>query len=183
MSFVEKAVIMNQAEVSRALKRMAHEIIEAHSGAQDLVLLGIQRRGVPLARMLKELIQQFEKVEVPTGAIDITFYRDDLSKLGPAPQVAQTEMPFDPTEKTVILVDDVLFTGRTVRAALDVIMDWGRPQAIRLAVLVDRGHRELPIRPDFVGKNVPTSHKEVIHVKVPDFDDRLEAVVGEVQEG
>ncbi len=182
MSFVEKAVIMNQADMARAVKRMAHEIIEAHRGTKDLVLLGIQRRGVPLAKLLREAITQFEKTDLPIGAIDITFYRDDLSKLGPSPRVAQTDMPFDITDKIVILVDDVLFTGRTVRAALDVIMDWGRPRAIRLAVLVDRGHRELPIRPDFVGKNVPTSAREVIKVKVQEFDGKEEVVVGEVQE-
>ncbi len=182
MNFAEKAVIMNASEITRAMKRMAHEIIEANKGVDNLVLLGIQRRGVPLARMLAESIQQVEGHEVPQGALDITFYRDDLSPLGPSPQVSSTEMPFDVNEKIIILVDDVLYTGRTVRAALDVIMDWGRPQAIRLAVLVDRGHRELPVRPDFVGKNVPTSQKEIIKVKVMDFDDKLEVVVGEVTE-
>jgi len=182
MKFTEKAVIMNADEMSRAIKRMAHEIVEAHNGIQDLVLLGIQRRGVPLASQLGEAIKQVEGSTVPEGALDITFYRDDLSKLGPVPQVASTEMPFDVTGKTVILVDDVLYTGRTVRAALDVIMDWGRPEAIRLAVLVDRGHRELPIRPDFVGKNVPTSSREIIKVKVEGFDDKQEVVVGEVSE-
>lgn len=180
MNFAEKAVIMNASEMTRAVKRMAHEIVEANKGVENLVLLGVQRRGVPLARMLAEGIKQVEGHEVPQGALDITFYRDDLSTLGPAPQVASTEMPFDVNEKIIILVDDVLYTGRTVRAALDVIMDWGRPQAIRLAVLVDRGHRELPIRPDFVGKNVPTSQREIIKVRVKEFDDKLEVVVGEV---
>lgn len=182
MSFTEKAVIMNQDEMGRAIKRMAHEVLEANGGTTDLVILGIQRRGVPLAGMLCEAIRGVEDVEVPMGAIDITFYRDDLSKLGPSPKVATTEMPIDVTDKLVILVDDVLYTGRTVRAALDVIMDWGRARAIQLAVLVDRGHRELPIRPDFVGKNVPTSHKEVIKVKVRGFDDKEEVVVGEVDD-
>ncbi len=181
MNFTEKAVIMNRDDVSRAIKRMAHEILEANSGTRDLVILGVQRRGVPLASLLQEAIKAVEGEDLPMGAIDITFYRDDLSKLGPSPKVATTEMPLDVTDKVVILVDDVLFTGRTVRAALDVIMDWGRPRAIQLAVLVDRGHRELPIRPDFVGKNVPTSHKEVIKVKVEDFDGKQEVVVGEVQ--
>ncbi len=180
MNFVQKAAIMNSHEMNRAIKRMAHEIMEANKGIEDLVLLGVQRRGVPLAKMLGEAITQVEGSEVPQGAIDITFYRDDLSTLGPTPQVASTEMPFDITDKIVILVDDVLYTGRTVRAALDVIMDWGRPKAIRLAVLVDRGHRELPIRPDFVGKNVPTSGREIIKVRVADFDDSEEVVVGEV---
>jgi len=180
MEFKEKAVIMNSGEMSRAVKRMAHEVVEANKGIENIVLLGIQRRGVPLAKRLGEAIKQVEGQDVPSGALDITFYRDDLSKLGPSPQVSSTEMPFDVNEKIVILVDDVLYTGRTVRAALDVIMDWGRPQAIRLAVLVDRGHRELPIRPDFVGKNVPTSQKEVIKVKLTEYDDAEEVVVGEV---
>lgn len=182
MNFTEKAVIMNAKEMNRALKRMAHEIIEANKGIDNLVLLGVQRRGVSLARMLADAIRQVEGIEVPQGALDITFYRDDLSRLGPSPKVSSTEMPFDVNDKIIILVDDVLYTGRTVRAALDVIMDWGRPQAIRLAVLVDRGHRELPIRPDFVGKNVPTSQKEIIKVKVKEFDDKLEVIVGEVIE-
>lgn len=180
MSFTEKAVIMNEQEMMRAIKRMAHEVLEANGGVQDLVILGVQRRGVPLAAMLQEAIKNVEGAEVPMGAIDITFYRDDLSKLGPSPKVATTEMPFDVTDKSVILVDDVLYTGRTVRAALDVIIDWGRPRAIQLAVLIDRGHRELPIRPDYVGKNVPTSQKEVIKVKVAEFDEKAEVVVGEV---
>ncbi len=182
MTFLEKTVIMDGSEMRRALRRVAHEIVEANKGTDDLVLLGVQRRGVPLARMIAESIQRFEEVEVPMGAIDITFYRDDLSTIGPAPRVSSTEMPMDVTGKEVILVDDVLYTGRTVRAALDAIMEWGRPKAIRLAVLVDRGHRELPIRPDFVGKNVPTSHREIIKVKVQDFDDTEEVVVGEVQD-
>ncbi len=180
MDYKEKAVIMNSGEMTRAVKRMAHEIIEANKGVENLVLLGIQRRGVPLAERLGEALKQVEGAEVPHGSLDITFYRDDLSKLGPTPQVATTEMPFDVNEKIIILVDDVLYTGRTVRAALDVIMDWGRPQAIRLAVLVDRGHRELPIRPDFVGKNVPTSQREVIKVKLQEVDGVEEVVVGEV---
>ena len=181
MSFTEKAVIMNEDEMMRAIKRMAHEVLEANGGIGDLVLLGVQRRGVPLAGLLQEAIKGVEGDDVPMGAIDITFYRDDLSKLGPSPRVATTEMPVDVTDKVVILVDDVLYTGRTVRAALDVIIDWGRPRAIQLAVLVDRGHRELPIRPDYVGKNVPTSQREVIKVKVKEYDDKAEVVVGEVE--
>jgi pyrimidine operon attenuation protein/uracil phosphoribosyltransferase len=172
---------MNASEMNRAIKRMAHEVIEANKGIDNLVLLGVQRRGVPLARMLGQAIKAVEGKDVPQGALDITFYRDDLSTLGPSPQVSSTDMPFDVNKKIIILVDDVLYTGRTVRAALDVIMDWGRPEAIRLAVLVDRGHRELPIRPDFVGKNVPTSQREIIKVKVKEFDDKEEVVVGEVE--
>jgi pyrimidine operon attenuation protein/uracil phosphoribosyltransferase len=182
MKIVEKAVIMNGGEMERAITRMAHEIIEANKGTDRLVILGIQRRGVPLARMMADAIKQVENVEVPLGAVDITFYRDDLSTVGPTPQVSPTEVSFDVTEKIVILVDDVLYTGRTVHAAIDEIMDWGRPEAIRLAVLVDRGHRELPIRPDFVGKNVPTSHKEIIRVKVEELDGKMEVIVGEVSD-
>jgi pyrimidine operon attenuation protein/uracil phosphoribosyltransferase len=182
MNFAEKAVIMNASEMNRAIRRMAHEVTEANKGVENLVILGVQRRGVPLARKLAEAIKQVEGTELPQGALDITFYRDDLSTLGPAPQVSSTEMPFNVTGKIIILVDDVLYTGRTVRAALDVIMDWGRPEAIRLAVLVDRGHRELPIRPDFVGKNVPTSQREIIKVKVMEFDQKEEVVVGEVSD-
>jgi len=181
MTFVEKTTIMNGTEVRRAMTRVAHEILEANKGTEDLVLLGVQRRGVPLADMIAGAIERVEGVSVPRGAIDITFYRDDLSTIGPAPRINETNVPMDVTDKIVILVDDVLYTGRTVRAAIGVIMDWGRPRAIRLAVLVDRGHRELPIRPDFVGKNVPTSHREIIKVRVAEFDGTEEVVVGEVQ--
>ncbi len=180
MGFVQKTVIMNSSEVTRALTRIAHEIIEANKGTDGLVLLGIQRRGVPLAKLIAEAIRKVEGVDVPLGALDITFYRDDLSTIGPAPQVSSSEIGTDVTAKNVVLVDDVLYTGRTVRAALNEIMDWGRPSAVRLAVLIDRGHRELPIRPDFVGKNVPTSHREIIKVRVEEFDDVQEVVVGEV---
>ncbi len=182
MTFVEKTNIMNGKEVRRAMTRIAHEILEANKGTDDLVLLGIQRRGVPLAGMIVEAIERVEGEKVPQGAIDITFYRDDLSTIGPAPRINETNVPIDVADKIVILVDDVLYTGRTVRAAIDVIMDWGRPRAIRLAVLVDRGHRELPIRPDFVGKNVPTSQREIIKVRVTEFDGAEEVVVGEVHE-
>jgi pyrimidine operon attenuation protein/uracil phosphoribosyltransferase len=182
MNFVEKAVIMNSNEMKRAIRRMAHEIIEANKGTDNLIILGIQRRGVQLARMVADAIYQVENVEIPQGAVDITFYRDDLSTIGPTPQVSHSDVPIDVTERIVILVDDVLYTGRTVRAAIDEIMDWGRPQAIRLAVLIDRGHRELPIRPDFVGKNVPTSHREIIKVRVKELDSKLEVILGEVQD-
>jgi pyrimidine operon attenuation protein/uracil phosphoribosyltransferase len=182
MNYLQKAVIMNASEMRRAVRRMSHEIIETNKGTEHLVLLGIQRRGVPLARMIQKTVLEVEGIELPLGALDITFYRDDLSTLGPTPRVTHTEMPFDLNDKIVILIDDVLFTGRTVRAALDEIMDWGRPRAIRLAVLIDRGHRELPIRPDFVGKNVPTSTKEIIKVRVMEIDGILEVSVEEVQD-
>ena len=183
MEFVQKTTIMNSNEVKRALTRIAHEIIEANKGTEDLVLLGIQRRGVPLARMIAEAINRVEGVDVPLGSLDITFYRDDLSTIGPAPQVSSSDVGTDVTGKNVVLVDDVLYTGRTVRSALNEIMDWGRPSLVRLAVLIDRGHRELPIRPDFVGKNVPTSHKEIIKVRVEEIDGMQEVVVGEGRKG
>ena len=182
MEYVAKAVIMNDGEVSRAVKRMAHEIVEGNKGTEDLVLLGIQRRGVPLARTAP-------RSSGPGDTVPHRLARHHLLPRRPvqarAPRRAWRRPRCRSTsrDKIVILVDDVLFTGRTVRAALDVIMDWGGPRAIRLAVLVDRGHRELPIRADFVGKNVPTSAREVIKVKVEDFDGkRGGACVGEVQE-
>ena len=184
MSFVEKAVIMNDGEVSRAVKRMAHEIVEANKGTEDLVLLGIQRPrrapGAHAARLDRPVRdQRAARSARSTSPSTATTSPSSAPRRG----WRRPRCPFDITDKIVILVDDVLFTGRTVRAALDVIMDWGRPRAIRLAVLVDRGHRELPIRPDFVGKNVPTSAREVIKVKVEEFDGKQEVVVGEVQEG
>ncbi len=179
MEFIQKNVIMTEKEVNRALTRIAHEIIEANKGTDNLILLGIQRRGVPLVAIIGDIIEKVENVKVPLGAIDITFYRDDLSTVGPAPRVAATEVPMDVTGKKVVLIDDVLYTGRTVRAAMDEIMDWGRPKIIQLAVVIDRGHRELPIRPDFVGKNVPTSQKEIIKVRVKEHDGCTEVVVGE----
>ncbi len=166
-----KATIMDSAAVGRALKRISHEILENNGGCENLCLIGIKRRGVPIADIIAENIKQIENAEVPTGVIDITFYRDDLEKISADPVVNQTDIPFDVTGKTVVLVDDVLYTGRTARAALEGITEKGRAAAIKLAVLVDRGHRELPIRGDFVGKNVPTSKNERISVKIPPFDD------------
>ena len=147
-----KSIIMDEAAVHRSMTRITHEIIEKNSGAADLVLLGIHRRGMPLAAMLRDNIIQFEGREIPLGRIDISLYRDDL------------------TGKTVILVDDVIYTGRTVRAAIEAVFHSGRPKAIQLAVLIDRGHRELPLRPDYVGKNIPTSHSEMVSVMVDEYD-------------
>jgi pyrimidine operon attenuation protein/uracil phosphoribosyltransferase len=171
-----KAVIMGEEEVRRALVRMAHEIVERNKGAEDLVLVGIHTRGIPLAQRLAQLIGGFEGKEVPVGILDITLYRDDLSEIGLQPKVRETRIPFDLNGKSVVLVDDVLYTGRTARAALDALMDLGRPRRIYLAVLVDRGHRELPIRADFVGKNLPTAKSEVVKVKLRETDgeDRVE---------
>ncbi|AFV11658.1 bifunctional protein PyrR [Thermacetogenium phaeum DSM 12270] len=170
MSPHEKAQIMDADAIRRALTRIAHEILEKNQGTKDLVLVGIRRRGVPLARKIAQTIKEIEGTSVPLGILDITLYRDDLSQLGYQPLVRKTEVPFDITGKKVILVDDVLYTGRTVRAALDALIDLGRPKLIQLAVLIDRGHRELPIRADFVGKNVPTSRKEEISVSVQEID-------------
>jgi pyrimidine operon attenuation protein/uracil phosphoribosyltransferase len=162
--------IMTPDEIRRATIRMSHEIVEKQAGTAGLVLIGIQRRGVPLARRIAAGIREHEGVDVPVGALDITFYRDDLSLIAQQPVVKGTELPVDLNGRTVVLVDDVLYTGRTIRAAMDALVDFGRPQAIRLAVLVDRGHRELPIRADHVGKNVPTSREELVQVQLEEID-------------
>ena len=162
--------IMTGDEIRRAIVRISHEIVEKHAGTQDLALVGIQRRGVPLAHRIADAIEEHEGVRVPVGALDITFYRDDLSLVAEQPMVKGTDLPFDLNGATVVLVDDVLYTGRTGRCAMDALIDFGRPRAIRLAVLIDRGHRELPIRADHVGKNVPTSREEIVHVRVSEFD-------------
>lgn len=174
-----KAQIMDEDRIRRSLVRIAHEIIERNRGIEDLVIVGIRRRGVPLAERLVQGIKKIEGVEVPLGVLDITLYRDDLTAIGPHPMVHQTKIPVDITDKTIVLVDDVLYTGRTVRAALDAIMDMGRPKKILLAVLVDRGHRELPIRADFVGRNVPTSKREFIHVKIKEIDSEDGVIIAE----
>jgi pyrimidine operon attenuation protein/uracil phosphoribosyltransferase len=162
--------IMTADEIRRATIRISHEIVEKQAGTTGLVLVGIQRRGVPLARRIASSIAENEGVDIPVGALDITFYRDDLSLIAQQPVVKGTDLPFDLNGTTVVLVDDVLYTGRTIRAAMDALVDFGRPQAIRLAVLVDRGHRELPIRADHVGKNVPTSREEVVRVHLDEID-------------
>jgi pyrimidine operon attenuation protein / uracil phosphoribosyltransferase len=169
--------IMDADDLRRALTRLAHEIVERNGGTDDLVLVGVRSRGVPLARRLAGMIEQHEGASVPVGALDITFYRDDLTPLAHAPIVKKTDALPEIGGKTVVLVDDVLFTGRTVRAALDALTDHGRPRAVRLAVVVDRGHRELPIRPDHVGKNVPTSDHENVQVRLLETDEIDEVVV------
>lgn len=166
----EKSELLDAEGLRRAVTRIAHEIIEKNGGAESLVLIGIQRRGAPLARRLQEKIREFEGVEVPVGSLNIALYRDDLQTIAHQPIVGASEIPTGLEGKTVVLVDDVLSTGRTVRAALDELIDFGRPLAIQLAVLVDRGHRELPIRADYVGKNVPTSRREVVLAKVEEID-------------
>ena len=165
-----KAQLLNEEAMHRALKRMSHQILEQNEGAEGLVFLGIRRRGVPLARELARNIKEIEGSDVPVGELDITLYRDDLSETDPVPTVNYTKIDFPVKDKKVILVDDVIYTGRTVRAALDAVSALGRPASIQLAVLVDRGHRELPIRADYVGKNVPTSRNEIVSVQVTEFD-------------
>ncbi len=163
-------VILSEADIRRALTRIAHEIVENTRGTHDLVLVGLYTRGVPLAERLARAIEGFEGERVPVGALDISLYRDDLPTLGPRARLQRSSLPTDITDKRVVLVDDVLYTGRTARAALDALTDFGRPQRILLAVLVDRGHRELPIRPDFVGKNLPTSRHEQVQVQLVETD-------------
>jgi len=161
---------MDEVEIRRALTRIAHEILERNKGASSLALVGIAARGDDLARRLAAEIRRIEGAEVPVGALDITFYRDDIGLRAEAPEVHETDIGFDITGRTVVLVDDVLFTGRTIRAAMDALVDFGRPRAVQLAVLVDRGHRELPIRADYVGKNVPTRADEQVRVALTEVD-------------
>jgi pyrimidine operon attenuation protein/uracil phosphoribosyltransferase len=173
----EKAKVMQDREIEKALSRLAHEILEKITDVRRLVIIGIRSRGAYLAERIAGKVKEIAKVEVPLGIMDITLYRDDLSTIGPHPIVRSTEIPFDITGKEVVLVDDVLYTGRTVRAALDELTDFGRSQVIRLAVLVDRGHRELPIRADYVGKNIPTSREEMVEVRLKEVDGREEVVI------
>ncbi len=165
-----KASIMDEAAIERALMWIAHQILERNRGADQLCLIGISRRGVPLAERIGRNIEKIEGVELPIGTMDITLYRDDLSHEGENPEVTGTMIPFDVKDQKVILVDDVLFTGRTIRAAIEGIFTLGRPAEIQLAVLIDRGHRELPIRADYVGKNIPTSRLELVAVNLPEYD-------------
>lgn len=165
-----KSKIMDEAAVGRSLARITHEILEKNGGPENIILLGIKRRGVPLAKSLASNIERFGGMAVPVGTIDISLYRDDLSEKVGLPEASGTEIPCDITDRHVILVDDVIYTGRTVRAAIEAVFSFGRPRSIQLAVLIDRGHRELPIRPDFVGKNIPTSKSEIIKVSVDEFD-------------
>ena len=168
--FTTQSVLMDEAPIDRAIIRISHEIVEKNAGLDKIALIGIQRRGVPMAKRIREYLEQIEGVKVPLGILDITFYRDDLSMLSAHPVVNGTHIPFDVNDTKIILVDDVLFTGRTIRSAIDNIFDMGRPACIQLAILIDRGHRELPIRADYVGKNVPTSTTEMISVNLEEVD-------------
>lgn len=176
----EKAQIMDEKGISRALIRIAHEIIEKNKGVQNIALVGIKRRGVPLAKKIAEEIYSIENIRPDVGILDITLYRDDLSSMDDQPVVNSTSIEFSIKDKTLILVDDVLYTGRTVRAALDALVDLGRPKSIQLAILIDRGHRELPIRADYVGKNVPTSKDEVISVCLEEIDGNNRVIISEL---
>ena len=175
----EKAQLMDEKAIGRAITRISHEIIERNKGIEDVVLVGIKTRGVPIADRIGKKIQQIEGASVNTGEVDITLYRDDLKKIDVDPVINGSNVQFNIDDKIVILVDDVLYTGRTVRSALDAIIDIGRPKAIQLAVLVDRGHRELPIRADYVGKNVPTSKGEIISVKLSEIDGEDSVTINE----
>ena len=177
-----KAQIMDEVAMNRALTRIAHEIIEKNKGIEDLALMGIQRRGVPLARKLADIIYEIEQIRLPIGILDITMYRDDLSLLSVHPILNSTDIPFLVAGKRIVIVDDVIYTGRTVRAAIEAIMDAGRAEQIQLAVMVDRGHRELPIRADYIGKNVPTSKNEVIAVSVGEIDGKQEVSIYDMEE-
>ena len=166
----EKTILMDEMGENRALFRISHEILEKNKGTEDLVLLGILTRGLPMAKRIRDNIKKIEGVEIPLGSLDITLYRDDLTEIADMPEAKLTEIGFSVKDKNVILCDDVLFTGRTVRAAIESVLKLGRPKTIQLAVLVDRGHRELPIRADYVGKNIPTSLNEIVSVKFNETD-------------
>lgn len=183
MKKVGKKVILDAKGMDRVLSRVTHEILEKNRGAEDIALVGICSGGVPLSRTIQEKIRAIEGVDVPAGYVDITLYRDDLSRAGYQPRLKRTEIPFSIDEKKVILVDDVLFTGRTIRAAMDALIDFGRPRNIQLAVLIDRGHRELPIRADYVGRNVPTSRTETVEVMIQGEPETWKVVLNEGPSG
>jgi pyrimidine operon attenuation protein/uracil phosphoribosyltransferase len=179
MDFKFKSQVMDAAGINRTLSRLALQIVERNSGTSDLLLVGIRRRGVPLAERLADKISQLEGQRPPTGQLDITLYRDDLSTVGPRPVVNKTEIPGDITNRAIVLVDDVLYTGRTIRAALDELVDFGRPRRVELAVLIDRGHRDLPIQADYVGKYLQTADTEIVKVMLTDYDEDEQVVVVE----
>ena len=183
MNLERKSQILDAEGIKRSLQRIAHEIIEKNEGAENLGIIGIKTRGEFLAKRIAKKVSEIENVKIPVGALDITLYRDDLTEVGEQPVLHSTEIPFDITAKKIILVDDVLYTGRTVRCALDELIDFGRPANIQLAVLIDRGHRELPIRPDYVGKNVPTSLNESVEVLIKETDGTEEVIMLKEKQG
>jgi pyrimidine operon attenuation protein/uracil phosphoribosyltransferase len=174
-----KTQVMDAAGIKRVISRLASEIVERNVGTSDLLLVGIRRRGVPLAERIADRIERLEGIRPPTGQLDITLYRDDLSTVGPRPVVNKTEIPIDVTDSTIVLVDDVLYTGRTVRAALDELVDFGRPRRVELAVLIDRGHRELPIQADYIGRELQTADNEIVKVMLEDYDEDEKVIVVE----
>jgi pyrimidine operon attenuation protein/uracil phosphoribosyltransferase len=178
----EKGRLLSASEIERTLVRLAHEIVERNNGAANLGLVGIKRRGVPLAQRISKLIETIEKSPVDTGVLDISFYRDDLSTAGPRPVVEKGDVGFDVNGRDIILMDDVLYTGRTIRAALDALFDHGRPKSVQLLVLIDRGHRELPIEARYIGRTVPTSRKEIIEVKLREIDDDEQVLLVELMD-
>jgi len=182
MPWIEKRVIMDAATIDRTLNRMVHEIIEKNPDLNQLAIIGIRTRGIYLAERLQKKLAETAKTEIPLGTLDITMYRDDLSRLGYHPVVGETNLPFDIDEKRILLVDDVLYTGRTIRAALDALMDYGRPASIQLAVLLDRGHRELPIAADYIGRTIPTAKQEQVQVKLAETDKSDQVVIAEWKE-
>lgn len=181
MSYKEKTEIMDNSAVQRAVRRISYEIIERNKGAENLVLIGIQTKGVALAKSVAKKIKEIEGIDLPLGTLDITFYRDDLTMLTQHPVIKQSDIGFSVEDKKIILVDDVLYSGRTIRAAIEELFDMGRPAKIELAILIDRGHRELPIRADYIGKDVPTSKKERINVEVDENDNILRVSLGTME--
>jgi pyrimidine operon attenuation protein / uracil phosphoribosyltransferase len=179
-NLIEKGRLMSASEIERTLVRLAHEIVEKNNGASNLGLVGIKRRGVPLAQRLGALISKIEKQPVDVGVLDISFYRDDLSTSGPRPTVISGDIGFDVTGRDIVLLDDVLYTGRTIRAALDALFDHGRPKSVQLLVLIDRGHRELPIQATFTGRMVPTSRREIIEVRLNEIDGQEQVLLVEL---
>lgn len=181
MRIVEKTQLMTATEIDRTVQRLAHEIVEKSGGTSNLALIGIRRRGVPLAKRIAQAMRGIDGVDVPVGTLDITLYRDDLSTLGPKPVVQKTEIEFPMTDKNIVLVDDVLYTGRTARAAMDALFRLGRPKQVQLCVLIDRGHRELPLEATFVGRKVETTLQEIIEVKLREVDDMEKVLLVEKQ--
>lgn len=179
MNFKQKAKILDKDAIEKTIIRISHEILEKNKDIENLAIIGIRNRGAYLAERIAQRIKQISNKEIPVGILDITLYRDDLTTIASQPVVHKTEVNFDITDKIIILVDDVLYTGRTIRCALDALIDFGRPKSIQLAVLIDRGHRELPIRADYVGKNMPTSQKEVVQVRLIESDGTDEVVIEE----
>lgn len=177
MTLKEKAIVLDENGIKRTIQRISHELVEKNQDIKEMAIIGIKTRGAVLAKRIAKNIEEIENVKIPVGAVDITLYRDDLTEIAEQPVLHATEIDFDITKKNIILVDDVLYTGRTVRCALDELIDFGRPAKIQLAVLVDRGHREFPIRPDYVGKNIPTSKNESIEVRLKEEDGKEEVVI------